>query len=745
MAPKLLLLLPALFFSLVLFIVPYYCIVDPTSTTLAISQATSTVCGIMAGSQNRSIQCTTFQESAELNASFLINSTHSFDSISGGHNFICSLRSGGTSFFCWDGIRQRIKRIYSGPKALSVLSVGARHVAAIDGNQTRIRWWRYGCSHHAPRCGMFPKSVYGEYHSLTSGDIFTCAISRAHSVQCWGPRAESIQRSFAGVQMRSLTAGGGRMCGLNMTGYLICTGNQSNVMSGGSFEFRSLAIGESHTCAIRRKNGTAVCWGRHGSYFPMGRTGFEFLVAGGNITCGLTTDAFNVACWGLNGRNLSAVTLSLPKILPGVCVPNETFCSCGVYPNSGDLCGGSGVICMRFDYDIGTAYSCPSAIIENPHAPSKTLRERLGKWFAIFGIVFAIVSICITISFKMNWLKLSWCGVPEIHNVLLVPRTPPGPAIPVMDNVQVFSFNELKNATNNFSPAAQIGIGGFGIVYRGQLSDGRLVAVKRCDTTVADSEAVFTAEVKTQAKARHQNVVSLIGYCTENNERLCVFEYMQNRDLERQLRLGRSQANAMLFLGLLSWKLRIMLLRDAARAIEYLHRYCEQPIIHGDIKSANILIDENWVAKISDFGLAVFGPEPGHDRVNVAMAPGTNGYLDPESYGGPAPFVSPRTDVYSFGVVMLEMITGQRAYDPVNNTYLATSAPPEISAGRFLDVLDGRLDVPSSLSQLRSLLLVLLLAVRCVSPGEERPNMSVVVERLEVAVAQFDQEEAVDN
>ncbi|XP_078159696.1 putative serine/threonine-protein kinase-like protein CCR3 [Carex rostrata] len=728
MAPKLFLLLHALFFSLVLLIVPYYCIVDPTSTTLAISQATSTVCGITAGSQNHSIQCTTFQEYAELNASLPINSTLSFDSISGGHNFICSLRSGGTSFFCWDGIRQRIKRVYSGPKALSVLSVGARHVAAIEGNQTRIRWWRYGCSRHAPRCGLFPKSVYGEYHSLTSGDVFTCAISGAHSVHCWGPLAESIQRSFAGVQMRSLTAGGGRMCGLNMTGHLICTGNQSNVPSGGSFEFRSLAIGESHTCAIRRTNGTAVCWGRHGLYFPMGRTGFEFLVAGGNITCGLTTDAFNVACWGLNGRNLSAVTLSLPKILPGVCVPNETFCSCGVYPNSANLCGGSGVICMRFEYDIGTTYSCPSTIIEN-----LTFWERLGKWFLIFGIVFAIVCICITISVKKNWLKLSWCGLPKIHR---------------NDNVQVFSFNELQNATNNFSPAAQIGIGGFGRVYRGQLSDGRLVAVKRCDHTVADSEAAFTAEVKTQAKARHLNVVRLIGYCTENDERLCVFEYMQNRDLERQLRRGRSQANAMLFQGgLLSWKLRIKVLCDAARGIEYLHRYCEQPIIHGDIKSANILIDENWVAKISDFGLAVFGPEPGHDRVNVSMA-GTNGYLDPDCYGGPAPFVSPRTDVYSFGVVMLEMITGQRAYDAANNTYLATSAPPEINAGRIMAMFDRRLTAPRAVRSdptLGALVAVALTAVRCVSPGEERPDMSFVVRRLEFALAVFDQQVAIFN
>ncbi|KAF3322784.1 putative serine/threonine-protein kinase-like protein CCR3 [Carex littledalei] len=723
--------------------VPFHCIVDPTSTTLAISQMTSTVCGITVGSQNHSIQCTKFQESAEFMTSFPINSTFSFDSISGGHNFICSLRSGDTSFFCWDGIRQRIKRVYSGPTALRLISVGARHVATIDGNQTKIRWWRYGCNRHAPRCRQFPKSVYGEYHSLTSGDVFTCAISGAHSVQCWGTHAKLIQRSFAGVQMRSLTAGGDRMCGLNMTGHLICTGNQSNVPSGEAFEFTSLAIGESHTCAIRRNNGTAVCWGQYGSYFPMGSTGFEFLVAGGNLTCGLTTYAFNVACWGLNGRNLSAVTLSLPKILPGVCVPNETFCSCGVYPDSGDLCGGSGVICMRSDYDPDTTDSCPSPF--NLPAPSKTLWEMIHKWLGVFVFVcigFVIVAISMAAS------KLRWCGVPQVsapprqETNLPVPRNPRGPTFPVMDNVQVFSFNELKDATNNFSLAVQIGIGGYGRVYRGLLTDGRRVAVKRCDTRVPDSEAVFQAEVEIQAKARHENVVSLIGYCTENNERLCVFEYMPHKDLDVHLHLPTYWTRR--FAIFYSWKLRIKALLDVARGIEYLHQYCVPRIIHRDIKSGNILLDQNWVAKISDFGLAVTGPDPGQDRVDVAFATGTAGYADPDSYNTANPFVSQRTDVYSFGMVMLEVVTGQMVYNELNNTSLATSAAPTIAAGRLMEVLDGRLTLPVGFS-MEAVEIVATLAQQCVSPGAQRPNMSDVVRELETAVARFDQQEAIAN
>ncbi|KAF3332276.1 putative serine/threonine-protein kinase-like protein CCR3 [Carex littledalei] len=443
-----------------------------------------------------------------------------------------------------------------------------------------------------------------------------------------------------------------------------------------------------------------------------------------------------------NGRNRSAVTLSLPRILPGVCVPDETYCSCGVYPDSGDLCGGSGVICMRSDSDTGTTDSCPfSAILEMPHALSKIIWEMLGKWwpvYVIFGIVVAIVGtygmyIC------MKWLKLRWCGVPESsaspqqESDLLVPSNPPVPSFPVMENVEEFSFNELKNATFNFSVAFQIGAGSFSVVYRGRLSDGRKVAVKRCNTTGSHREAVFKAEVETLAKARHVNVVSLIGYCTENNERICVFEYMGNKDLVGSIHPRMWQMRTRLCT---SWKLRIKVLLDAARGIEYLHRYCEPQIIHRDIKSANILLDEKWVAKISDFGFAVFGPEPGSDRVDVDTVSGTTGYADPDCYGD-APFVSQRTDVYSFGVVMLEIVTGRMAYNAGNNRHLATFAARRIAAGRFREVMDKRLSLPSG-QEMEAVEMVARLAQQCVSPGLERPNMSVVVTELESAFARFD-------
>ena len=239
-----------------------------------------------------------------------------------------------------------------------------------------------------------------------------------------------------------------------------------------------------------------------------------------------TTLAINQARSDENGRNRSAITLSLTRMLPGVCVPDGTFCSCGVYPGSGDLCGGSGVICMRSDSnsdsdsDTGTTDSWPfSAIIEILRALSKTICEMLGKWwlvYVIFGIVFAIVGIYGTYV-CMKWLKLRWFGVPVSNSSpqqetdLVVPINPPAPpSFPDLDNVEEFSFNELKNATFNFSAYFQIGAGSSSVVYRARLSDGRKVAVKRCNTTGSHREAVFKVEVETLAKARHVNVASLI-------------------------------------------------------------------------------------------------------------------------------------------------------------------------------------------------------------------------------------------
>ncbi|KAJ3699879.1 hypothetical protein LUZ61_003584 [Rhynchospora tenuis] len=728
-------LLPCSFFlSLLLLIAPSHCILGPTSTTLAISQATGTVCGITAGTQHHGIQCT----SAGLNSSFPIDPTLSFDSITGGGNFICSLRSGDTSFFCWDGINQRIKRIYSGPTVLTELSVGGRHVAAIEEDQTKIQsiqWWRYGCHKHSQLCSLFPQSIVGVFHSLTSGDLFTCAINETHKVNCWGPQAESIMMRFAGVNMESVTAGGSRMCGLNMTGHLICSGDQFNVPPGEAFEFINIAIGSNHTCAIRRKNRTVVCWGLYGSYAPMGSTSFEFLVAGGDLTCGLMTDAFNVACWDLSGRSLSAVTLSLPQILPGVCIPDETFCSCGVYPDSADLCGGSGIICMRPD-------SCTTDSFEPPAAYSLTTREKFRKLWFVFVIAYTAAFIA-GIAFLLVLKKLSWCrhkegnlngpgnpGMRPTANRFVQQRMPITPGI---EDLEVFSFNDLMAATDRFSASAQLGRGSYGVRYMGRLSDGRQVAVMHLNISYGLRGRVFNTELSTSVRARHANVVNLIGYCRENDKHFCVFEIMQH-DLHTCLFPVDLTMRSPLYS---SWKLRVKVLLDTARGIKYLHQETNPPIIHRDIKSSNILIDENWVAKISGLGFALFGPEVGRLDVRAKLT-GTNGYIDPEYRDTRR--VTPRSDVYSFGVVMLEVLTGREAINRVTRMYLVDEVALTFGdgEGNILEVLDGRLPLPEG-RQMEAIKMVAQIARRCVKETYTlRPIISSVVLQLERAFALFD-------
>ncbi|KAJ3699878.1 hypothetical protein LUZ61_003583 [Rhynchospora tenuis] len=701
--------LSSFFLSLVFLIAPSHCILDPTSTTLAISQATGTVCGITAGSQNHSIQCTIIHELDGLNASFPIYPTLSFDTITGGRNFICSLRSGDVSFYCWDGINQRVKRVYSGPSVLTELSVGARHVSTIEGDPMRmqtIRWWRYGCHNRSRPCPDFPKSIDGFFHSLTSGDTFTCAIDETHKVNCWGPDAKSIMTRFAGVYMRSLTAGGSRMCGLNMTGHLICSDDQLNETSGEAFVFTTIAIGSSHTCAIWRTNGTVVCWDHYSSYAPVGSITFEFLVAGGDLVCGLTKNDLNVACWNLNWRNLSAINLLLPKILPGVCVPHEIVCSCGVYPDSETLCGGSGFICKRFD--ANTTDSCQFlSLIEQPQAPSLTTWEWLSKWSFIYAIAGA--AFVIAVIGHLLYLKCSKI-------------TPP------IEYMGQFSLNDLKKATYNFPKCCRLRVGVYGAVYRGWLPDGRRVAVKYCFDL---GSREFDSEVYMLSMCHHVNVVNLIGFCRETNERLMVFEFMRNKDLYENLHPKPWGLKSQLYS---SWKLRVKVLLDAANGIDFLHRNGNSRIIHRNINSRNILLDEHWVAKIADFGFALFGPAPGMRYVNVETLTGQAGYIAPEYLNNLC--VYPSSDVYSFGVVMFEVLTGREAFK--NGVHLANEVAPIVSAGNFLRVLDRRLPLPEG-QQRDAMQLVAQLASFCVNESYiYRPFMRTVVLQLQTAYRRFD-------
>jgi len=211
-----------------------------------------------------------------------------------------------------------------------------------------------------------------------------------------------------------------------------------------------------------------------------------------------------------------------------------------------------------------------------------------------------------------------------------------------------FSYSELKRATNNFK--IELGKGSFGAVYKGALEKGkRLIAVKRLEKLVEEGEREFQAEMRAIGKTRHRNLVRLLGFCAEGSKRLLVYEYMSNGSLGNLIFVGKNQRRP-------EWDERVRIAVEIARGIMYLHEECEAPIIHCDIKPQNILVDEFWTAKISDFGLAKL-LMPDQTRT-MTGARGTRGYVAPE-WNKNVP-ISVKTDVYSYGIMLLEILCCRR-------------------------------------------------------------------------------------
>lgn len=219
---------------------------------------------------------------------------------------------------------------------------------------------------------------------------------------------------------------------------------------------------------------------------------------------------------------------------------------------------------------------------------------------------------------------------------------------------QSFTFKELEMATLNFREANLIGEGGFGRVFKGQLKNGQVVAIKQLNRDGLQGSNEFLVEVLMLMMLHHPNLVGLIGYCAERSERLLVYEYMPHGSLEDHLfYLSPGQEP-------LSWNRRIKIALGAAEGLSYLHDVADPPVIYRDLKSANILLDEDFNPKLSDFGLAKLAPVGDRTHVSTRVM-GTYGYCAPDyAMSGK---LTVKSDIYSFGVVLLELLTGKKAYD----------------------------------------------------------------------------------
>ncbi|KAJ4827496.1 hypothetical protein Tsubulata_027974 [Turnera subulata] len=260
------------------------------------------------------------------------------------------------------------------------------------------------------------------------------------------------------------------------------------------------------------------------------------------------------------------------------------------------------------------------------------------------------------------------------------PKTPNG------NGARSFTFRELAAATRNFREMNLIGEGGFGRVYRGWLESGQIVAVKQLNHDGLQGFQEFIVEVLMLSLLHHPNLVTLIGYCTAGDQRLLVYEYMPMGSLENHLfELEPDQQP-------LSWSTRMKIAVGAARGLEYLHCVANPPVIYRDLKSANILLDNDFNPKLSDFGLAKLGPVGDNTHVSTRVM-GTYGYCAPEyAMSGK---LTLKSDIYSFGVVLLELITGRRAIDrskkPGEQNLVVWSRPYLKDQKKFREMVDPQL------------------------------------------------------
>ncbi|KAL8496605.1 hypothetical protein ACS0TY_020339 [Phlomoides rotata] len=293
-----------------------------------------------------------------------------------------------------------------------------------------------------------------------------------------------------------------------------------------------------------------------------------------------------------------------------------------------------------------------------------------------------------------------------------------------------FSYSELESVTNRFSNENLIGVGGSSHVYRGTLKDGRIVAVKRMKAISGpEAEHVFLSEIELISRIHHYHVVPLLGYCSElqrkNAERLLVFEYIPNGNLRECLDGDKGQY--------LEWNTRVSIALGAARGLEYLHEAAAPRILHRDVKSTNILLDEKWRAKITDLGMAKHLHNDG--MLSGSSSPdrmqGTFGYFAPEyAIVGRA---SLKSDVFSFGVVLLELITGRKPILKSSNKVaesLVIWATPRLHDSKrvILELPDPRL---KGNFQEEEMQVMAYLAKECLLlDPESRPSMSEVVQIL---------------
>ncbi|KAL4601693.1 hypothetical protein ACB092_10G000100 [Castanea dentata] len=402
--------------------------------------------------------------------------------------------------------------------------------------------------------------------------------------------------------------------------------------------------------------------------------------------------------------------------------------------------------CIAYAYDTGTGcMSWTRSLIDTLQfssggvdlyirlAYSELDKEGDVKKIVTIIVVIGTVSISICTFILWRWIAKHKAMKKKAKGILLFNREEAHKKFPSenmlgdnLNQVQVqelplFNFEKLASATNNFHQSNKLGQGGFGPVYKGKLSDGQEIAVKRLSKTSGQGLEEFMNETVVISKLQHRNLVRLLGCCVEGEERMLVYEYMPNKSLDAFLFDPHKEK-------LLDWRKRFYIIEGIGRGLLYLHRDSRLRIIHRDLKASNILLDKELNPKISDFGMAkIFGGN--EDQANTNRVVGTYGYMSPE-YAMEGRF-SEKSDVFSFGVLLLEILSGRRNTSfnkDEQHMSLLGFAWKLWNANNIMALIDPMISEPCFEMEILRCIHVGLLCVQDFS--EDRPNVSVVISML---------------